>query len=260
MVARTFEGSAPTSDWSLLEQGIRSVLPVMLEDTDALMGLLRRVELARGAILVFDEDDEDESARAGLLRVGLDLDLVLIAEDDVSSRDALEALIQVLEFARENVTYELALRVGSRDATLVETRAAIVSVAQAHGILLRGLPSLYAPESQQERSVTDDDAWASEEHASAHEREAASWSFFGDEESEDEQQGELWAEVALTQDARDFLAAARLRWPVSLGALEESWRAVAFAAHPDRAPDDPSAGQRFVALRRGFEELRLLKS
>ena len=34
------------------------------------------------------------------------------------------------------------------------------------------------------------------------------------------------------------------------------WRQVAFAVHPDRRPDDPSASLRFVRLKTGYERLR----
>ncbi len=60
----------------------------------------------------------------------------------------------------------------------------------------------------------------------------------------------------LDEDEWLFLEEAGINWPVSHKTLERVWREVAFAAHPDRHANDPSAQLRFVRLKNAFERLK----
>jgi hypothetical protein len=224
-------------EWAPLRESARDVLLSLRGETDALLALIAKVDAGRGVLTVFADERDEALSAAGIITAATDFDLSMLLEDDHHGPDALRAFVQLLDLVARSSVYALALRMGTRDAAYEDVLDELRRQAHERGVLLDVPPP---PE-----------AFAAEEprkHRS------------GDRIDPSEVFGDGRPSVALSDDLDDderaFLDEAGIDWPVRRRALEEAWRQVAFAVHPDRRPDDPLASLRFVRLKTGYERLR----
>lgn len=229
-------------DWSALREHARDALHSLRTETDALLALIHRVDEGRGVLTLFADERDEALTTAGIVTASVDFDLRTMLEDDQHGPDALRAFVLLIDRVARSSVYALALRMGTRDAAYDDVLDTLRRHAHERGVLLEVPPSPTA------------------ESAPRRERVSASPSGGRIDPSEVFGDGVPRASVALEEELddeeREFLDEAGLAWPVRTRALEEAWRQVAFAVHPDRRPDDPSASLRFVRLKSGYERLR----
>jgi hypothetical protein len=225
--------------WGALREGAREVLLAVRQETDGLLSLLSRIDAGRGVLTLFADERDRALTAAGVITVSIDFDLSTLLSDDEHGPDALRAFVTALERVAHSSHYALALRMGTRDASLDEVLAELTRQAHDRGVLLRTSDGASRSSSPEER--------ASSERIDPRE-------VFG--EGLYEPVTSLEALDDLDEEERSFLDEAGIGWPARRRELEEAWRQVAFAAHPDRRPDDPRAQHRFVRLKAGFERLR----
>lgn len=228
------------ADWSALRESARDALLSLRAETDALLALIARIDAGRGVLSLFADERDESLASAGIITVAVDFDLSTLLEDDQHGPDALRSFVLALDAVARSSTYALALRMGTRDAEYEDVLSELKRQAHERGVLLDVPPIPVEFSSQQPRAA----------RAKPSERIDPS-EVFGDGRV-----SRAAPEEDLDDDERAFLDEAGIAWPVRRKALEEAWRQVAFAVHPDRRPDDPSASQRFVLLKTGYERLR----
>jgi hypothetical protein len=222
--------------WELLRERALATVELVRKETDELRALLARVDAGRGVVTLFADDRDGLLGRVGALTVAVDLDLAALLSDDAHGPDAIRALTALLERVARSDHHALGLRMGGREAAYDDVLDTLVEQARSRGILL-ARPA----ESDRERGVPT--PWEASERIDPRE-------VFGSGEPHEGS----WE--TLDDDERAFLDEAGVRWPLRRNELDECWRTVAFAAHPDRRPDDPSAVRRFVRLKAGYEGLR----
>jgi hypothetical protein len=224
-------------EWALLRESARDALLSLRGETDALLALIQKVDAGRGVLTVFADERDEALSAAGIITAATDFDLSTLLEDDHHGPDALRAFVHLLDLVARSSVYALALRMGTREAAYEDVLDELRTQAHERGVLLDvpPTPSEFASEPPRKRSS-------------------------GDRIDPSEVFGDGRPAVALSDDLDDderaFLDEAGIDWPVCRRALEEAWRQVAFAVHPDRRPDDPLASLRFVRLKTGYERLR----
>lgn len=229
-------------DWSALREHARDALHSLRTETDALLALMHRVDEGRGVLSLFADERDEALTCAGIVTASVDFDLRTMLEDDQHGPDALRAFVLLIDRVARSSVYALALRMGTRDAAYDDVIDELRKQAHERGVLLEVPPSPVDEAAHRRARATPSAAGARIDPSDV----------FGDGAP---RAGAVF-EDDLDEDERDFLEEAGLAWPVRTRALEEAWRQVAFAVHPDRRPDDPSASQRFVRLKSGYERLR----
>ncbi|MFO0561535.1 MAG: hypothetical protein U0269_26225 [Polyangiales bacterium] len=225
-------------EWAPLRESARDALLSLRGETDALLALIAKVDAGRGVLTVFADERDEALSAAGIITAATDFDLSTLLEDDHHGPDALRAFVQLLDLVARSSVYALALRMGTREAVYEDVLDELRSQAHERGVLLDvpPPPSDFTSEPPRKRGSGSDRIDPSE--------------VFGDGRPS------VASSDDLDDDERAFLDEAGIDWPVRRRALEEAWRQVAFAVHPDRRPDDPLASLRFVRLKTGYERLR----
>ncbi len=229
------------NDWAALRETSRDALLSLRAETDGLLALLSRVDAGRGVLTIFADERDEALAAAGIITVAVDFDLTTLLEDDLHGPDALRAFVVALDRVARSSTYALALRMGTRDAEYVDVLRELRKQALERGVLLDVPPTPDEYEPAESRAPRGGSTRSDRIDPSEVFGDGAPASAFDDD---------------LDDDERAFLEEAGIAWPVRRKSLEDAWRQVAFAVHPDRRPDDPSASLRFVRLKTGYERLR----
>lgn len=227
-------------EWAPLRETSRDALLSLRGETDALVALIGRVDAGRGVVVLFADERDEALATAGIITAAIDFDLSTLLEDDHHGPDALRAFVVLLDLVARSSTYALALRMGTRDAAYDDVLDELRRQAHERGVMLdhhsaEPSPTEFADHAPPRRTRAD---------------RIDPSEVFGDGRAVEPLSEDL------DEDERAFLDEAGIEWPTRRRALEEAWRQVAFAVHPDRRPDDPLASLRFVRLKTGYERLR----
>ncbi|MBL8678826.1 MAG: hypothetical protein JNK05_06655 [Myxococcales bacterium] len=233
--------------WASLREGARDVLHTVRDETDAMLQIISRIDAGRGVLVLFADEQPKPLEDAGIVTVAIDFDLSTLLSDDEHGPDALRAFVALIERVGQSSHYAIALRMGTRDAVYADVLAELARQAHERGVLLEARE----PVRPSARRVDSDDPTQSAWKIPGERIDPRD--VFGDGSGAMDPRAAL---DDLDDEERSFLDEAGLGWPVRLRALEEAWRTVAFAAHPDRRPDDPDASRRFVLLKSGYERLR----
>jgi hypothetical protein len=205
--------------WRDLERAAARVLSHVWESTRGTVRLLARLG-DRAGVVVGPHERETLSLACGVpaARVDVDVDAVLADGDAGASVDDLLELARWLDGERG---VRVRVKVGGRLSTLTVLVDELAARARDAGLAVRA-PERAAPAPPPRQCV------------------------FG------------WERVDLSAAARLFLRESGLGWPTDPVRLRLAYRRCAFLHHPDRNPGDPSAPERFVALGRGYQELKAL--
>lgn len=217
------------AQWELLGAALLSTASIIQRETDSLIETLRSIDGADGIATVFaDESEKDQGilSTLGLGTVVVTVDIPTLLSDATHGIDAARAVYALIVRLADDHHFHCVIRLGTTNVDEHEALSVLADQAAEKGFLL-------------------DPTAVGRHHSSVDPTEV-----FGDTAPMMADDGEL------DEHERSFLDEGGINWPVSAKTLERVWREVAFAAHPDRHPDNPSAQTRFVALKSAYESLR----
>lgn len=267
----------PPESWATLMSSAERAFAAIVEERRALEERLDEIGEATGVEVAIDEiehedGDGDASDDHALGTFDAEFDLPAVMSDPDEGLLVLRAISTLITFVDGLECHGFEARLSGKVVETEQVEEVLKEYAEQSGFSLdpEGEPDIDLGDEDEEGEEEDEeDEWAevppepratpSTPPSSGKGRVSGRFSkaggtFGGLDEEASAPAGPVRGTFG--EEEHFFLHHSRLVWPVSADELQKAYRLLMFHSHPDRAPGDPAAEQRFKFLMEGHNKLK----